>query len=494
MRIFPKETDITPQIDILCAQPRFATWASLRLLCASVNSHDDGAKEAAKELRKVLRSDLPRRQMNAIIIIQGLVDGSRSRFLAQLATTKFAVDIHSVALSMTSNPQVKLCLMERLASWATACSADPSLIIIPNLYNGLVRDQVVPFYDPSAPDQYPPIQPMSSSPPASPMFSAHPSRQGSSNYPLLHFPLPRLGKNEIIQHAQIVKNSCQMLTETVAFTDPDTVTKDDLALVREFRKKCMDLQRDTQMYLNEATSNSGFDEECLSQLLFANEDIINAIKCYNDLMEKFHLNQATAISRQDSVRVAATHITTTATSVQAPISLDYTGSPPPTALPHQPTRTYADETHFKVLMDEGAGVGSGYSSSYSDHQGSSAFSRGKTVVLSSSPPASSTEPSFDPFADDSHYVTESNPDQVAAAIRNGKRPVLNSREAPVTEQERDLIQLVKAQSLATPARMETSAISSSSSSSAAAAAAAAAAIASARPVAPSALQVTTPVV
>ncbi|KAG0277649.1 hypothetical protein BGZ95_005575 [Linnemannia exigua] len=466
MRIFPKETNITPQIDILCNQSHFSTWTSLRLLCASVNSVDDGAKEAAKALRKALRTELPRHQMNAII---------------------------------TTNPQVKLCLMERLASWAAACSTDPSLIIIPNLYNGLVRDRVVPFYDPSAPGQYPAIQPVSSSPPNSPMSWASPSRQGSSTYPLIHPPTTRLSKNEIMQHAQIVKSSCQMLTETIAFTDPDTATKDDLALVREFRTKCMDLQRDTQLYLNEATSKPGFDEDCLSQLLFANEDIINAIKSHNDLMEKLHLNQASTISRQASVHVAATTTTTTATYVQAPVSHESSVSQP-TSWPHQPTRTYSDETHFKVLMDQGAGVGSGYSNSNSDHQGSSAFSRGKTVVLSSSPPASSfavasvaaSEPSFDPFADDSHYVTESIPDQITAAIRNGKRPVLNTREEPMTEQERNMIQLAKAQSLVTPARMETSATSSSSSSSAAAAAAAA--IASARPTAPSTHQLATPIV
>ncbi|KAK3833489.1 MAG: hypothetical protein JOS17DRAFT_740673 [Linnemannia elongata] len=435
MRFFPKETNITPEIEVLCAQPTFSTWSSLRLLCASVNSIDDGAKEAAKALRKVLRGDVPRHQMNAIIIIQGLVDGSRSRFLAQLATTKFAIDINYVACSKTINAQVKLCLMERLASWARACSSDPSLILIPNLYNRLVYEQVVPFYDPNTPGEYPAIRPMVLSGPnvvlsplGSPTFSAPPSRAGSFNVPPV-----ALTTNEIIRHVEMVKNSSQMLTETVSFTDPDTATKDDLSLMKEFFKACMELQRDTQMYLSEITSKPAFDEISLGQLLYANEDLVNSINCYNDFMEKFHLKHALQRSTS-TIAATITTLAPTATTTQAPNSRASSASPP--ASPQQPTRTSSNEAHFKDLIDiDGAGVGCGYSNATSEYRGSSvaaasagsAASNGKTAILYSSPPASSiaaasasSEPSFDPFADDSHFVThESDPNRVAAAIRNG---------------------------------------------------------------------------
>ncbi|KAF9548050.1 putative actin patch assembly and actin polymerization protein [Mortierella hygrophila] len=500
MRIFPKETNITPQIEVLCDQPMFSSWSSLRLLCASVNSVDDGAKEASKALRKALRGDVPRRQMNAIIIIQGLVDGSHSRFLAQLATTKFAIDINYVASSKTANPQVKLCLMERLASWAHACSSDPSLILIPNLYNGLVYEQVVPFYYPNAPSQYPAIV----SPLTSPTSSAPPSRAGSFNAVLT--------TNEILSHVEMAKNNSQMLTETVSFTDPDAATEDELSLIKEFFKKCMGLQRDTQTYLSDITSRPAFDEISLGQLLYANEDLVNAIKCHNDFTEKIHLKRALQRSTS-TISVTTTTPAPTTTTTQVPISRDSSASPP--TLPQQPTRTSSDEAHFKDLIDtDGAGVGSGYSNATSDYRGSSSSvttgsgaPKGKTAVLYSSPPGSSiaaasasSEPSFDPFADDSHFVThESDPNRVAVAIRNGKRPVLNSKEDPLTEQERDLIHLIKIQSLSEPERIETSNGTSSSSSSTAAAAAAAA-IAAARPgaagaaSAPTTLQVATPVV
>ncbi|OAQ33982.1 hypothetical protein K457DRAFT_122395 [Linnemannia elongata AG-77] len=490
MRIFPKVTNITPEIEVLCTQPRFSTWSSLRLLCASVNSIDDGAKEAAKALRKVLRGDVPRHQMNAIIIIQGLVDGSCSRFLAQLATTKFAADINYVASSKTINRQVKLCLMERLASWARACSSDPSLVLIPNLYNGLVHEQVVPFYDPNAPEQYPAIRPMI---------------VGGPNF---------ITTNEVLRHVEMVKNNAQMLTETVSFTDPDIATKDELSLIKEFFRKCMTLQLDTQKYLSEITSKPAFDEISLGQLLYANEDLVNSINCYNVFMEKIQLKRA--LQRSTSIIDATTTtLAPMSTTTQIPIIRGSSVSPP--ASPQQPTRTSSDEAHFKDLIDiDGAGVGSGYSNATSEYRGSSsvaaagsAASKGKIVVLSSSPPVSSiaaasasSELSFDPFADDSHFVThESDPDRVATAIRNGKRPVLNAKEEPLTAQERDLIHLIKIQSLSEPTRIETSTgTSSSSSSSAAAAAAAAAAIAAARPGAtsaanaPTALQVATPVV
>ncbi|KAG0218481.1 hypothetical protein BGX33_007263 [Mortierella sp. NVP41] len=387
-------------------------------------------------------------------------------------TVKFAVDINSIVESKTTNPQVKLCLMERLASWSVACSSDPGLAIIPNLYNGIVFNKLVPYYDPSAPIQYPAIQAMIGSAPTSPTSSASPSRAGSMTRPPRPLPIPKLSTDEVFKHVELVKNHALMLTETISFTDPDTVTSDELSLIKEFYKRCMELQRETQVYLSEITSKPAFDDVSLGQLLHANEDLVNAFKCHTYLMEKLHKTRSYLASHPLPIDSVA----------QAPPARQSSASPTPS------NRSSTDDAQFKVLVEtDGAGVGSGYRDTTSDHRG---FSRGKTV-LSSSPPSSSvaaatsaaTGPAFDPFADDSYFVAESESDRVAAVIRNGKRPVLNEKEEPMSEQEWDLIQLIKAQSLAGPERLEVTASSSSSSSAP-----------TTQPVASAALQVAAPVV
>ncbi|KAF9922977.1 hypothetical protein FBU30_006905 [Linnemannia zychae] len=364
------------------------------------------AAEAAKALRKALRDKSALRQMNAIT---------------------------------ETNPQVKLYLLERLASWASVCSTDPGLGIIPGLYNNLVYDQVVPFYDAGAPTKSP--------------ISDHITRP---NVAAAQCNLPTLPLTyaEVVTHTVLVKNNCRMLTEIVTFTDPDTVGKDEFKLIQEFKKSVMALQRDTQMYLNEATSRSDFDAVAMSQLLYANEDIVNSIKCYNDLMEKLHVKHSLTTSRQNSI----------STETQAPLS--HQTSFPPTS--QHSIRTPLDEMQVGVISDDngGAGVGSGYIQDTSD------LRSGKATMLSTSPLTSSviptvSEPALNPFADDSYYVTESESDNIATTIRNGKRPI--QKEDPITKVEEDLIQLVKAHSLTSANRMTVASSSSSSSSTAAAA-------------------------
>ena len=155
----------------------------------------------------------------------------------------------------------------------------------------------------------------------------------------------------------------------------------------------MELQRDTQMYLSEITSKPAFDEVSLGkqnldtvsksscpyepstlphgfdifipfihsigQLLYANEDLVNAIKCYNDFMEKIHLKRALQHS-VSTIAATSTTPTLTTTTTQVAISRDSSASPP--ASTQQPTRTSSDEDHSRDFIDiDGAGVGSGYS-------------------------------------------------------------------------------------------------------------------------------------
>ncbi|KAG0341719.1 putative actin patch assembly and actin polymerization protein, partial [Podila horticola] len=140
MGLFSKQSAITSQIDTITALTAITQWDAVAALCETINAKDDGAKEAGKALRKKLRFGRPQQQMNALTLIQAMVDGCGSKFKAQMATAKFAEDIEAVVISDATDANVKIRLMERLADWADKFISDPGLAIIPQLYYGLVKN------------------------------------------------------------------------------------------------------------------------------------------------------------------------------------------------------------------------------------------------------------------------------------------------------------------------------------------------------------------
>ncbi|KAF9931003.1 putative actin patch assembly and actin polymerization protein [Linnemannia zychae] len=270
MGLFTKQTFITTQIDNITALPSITQWDVIATLCAEVNAKDDGAKEAAKALRKKLRVGRPQQQMNAITLIQALVDGCGSKFKAQLATAKFAEDIEAVVISDATDANVKITLMETLEGWANTFASDPGLAVIPNLYNTLVKNNT---------------------PRQSPNQRIHPPSP-----PRAHI-TPEQQMRQMAQDIELARNNAHMLIEAVSFADPELEAIEENELIKEFHSKCQSLQRGIQQYLSEITESANPNEQWLTSLLACNQELVQAFTAYNQMMERQHLKNATKASQ-----------------------------------------------------------------------------------------------------------------------------------------------------------------------------------------------------
>ncbi|KAF9095744.1 putative actin patch assembly and actin polymerization protein [Mortierella sp. GBA35] len=342
MGLFTKQTVISNQIDAITALQTITQWDMIASLCETVNAKDDGAKEAAKALRKKLRVGRPQQQMNAITLIQALVDGCGSKFKVQLATAKFAEDIEAVAIADATDANVKIRLMECLEGWATTFVTDPGLFVIPNLYNSLVKS--------NNPRQHGHQRANPPSPPRAPITPEQQMRQ-------------------MAQDIELARNNAHMLIEAVSFADPELEAIEENDLIKEFHSKCQSLQRGIQQYLSEITESANPNEQWLTSLLACNQELVQAFTAYNQMMERQHLSKATKASEsgnavQNRNGDADQHVPT-----QDLLSFDTVGS------------------------GNGAGVGNGHA--HSNGNGHNASANGKSVAHNIAQ---------DPFADEPYSV------------------------------------------------------------------------------------------
>ncbi|KAI1319768.1 putative actin patch assembly and actin polymerization protein [Mortierella claussenii] len=250
MGLFSKQSAIAGQIDVITNLASITNWDQVGNLCETVNAKDDGAKEAGKALRKKLRLGRPQQQMNAITLIQAMVDGCGSKFKAQLATAKFAEDIEAVVIADATDANVKIRLMERLEDWSVTFATDPGLVIIPQLYYSLVKHNT-----------------------------------------------PRSQMRQMAQDIELARNNAHMLTEAISFADPELEAIEENELIKEFHSKCMTLQRGIQQYLSEMTESANPNEQWLT----CNQELVQAFTAYNQMMERQHLSKVTKASEMVDV-------------------------------------------------------------------------------------------------------------------------------------------------------------------------------------------------
>ncbi|KAF9301367.1 putative actin patch assembly and actin polymerization protein [Mortierella antarctica] len=368
MGLFSKQSAITSQIDTITALTSITQWDAVAALCETVNAKDDGAKEAGKALRKKLRFGRPQQQMNALTLIQAMVDGCGSKFKAQMATAKFAEDIEAVVISDATDANVKIRLMERLADWADKFIGDPGLAIIPQLYYNLVKN--------NTPRQLQHSRGDAPSPPRAPITPEQQMRQ-------------------MAQDIELARNNAHMLIEAVSFADPDLEAIEENELIQEFHSKCQTLQRGIQQYLSEMTESANPNEQWLTSLLACNQELVQAFTAYNQMMERQHLSKVTKASQND--------LPTTQ---------------PPEAKPNQDLISFGDGAG--VGIGQGAGNGFGDSNGHSNGNLNGKYTNGNPVSNGKGSALASSQPAKDPFADEPYYVTGAA--EVATAVKMGKRP------------------------------------------------------------------------
>ncbi|KAG0012537.1 putative actin patch assembly and actin polymerization protein [Entomortierella chlamydospora] len=391
MRLFAKTSAITNQVDAITSLASITNWEEVSSLCEAVNAKEDGAKEAAKALRKKLRLGRPQQQMNAITLIQAMVDGCGSKFkgkcledgasmdtsnfiTSHLATTKFAEDIEAVIIADATDANVKIRLMERLEDWSATFATDPGLAIIPQLYYALVKNNSPRTQSNGRSSQQRAPQPLA------PMTEEQKLRQ-------------------MAQDIELARNNAHMLIEAVSFADPETEAVEENELIKEFHSKCQTLQRGIQQYLSEMTESATPNEQWLTSLLACNQELVQAFTAYDQMMERQHLSKVTKVSEMTDIVPARAH----PSAPKAPFD------------PNQDLMSFNDGV--------GAGVGNGAGNGYGHSNGNgNSVGEGKRVSPNhngATNPAIAPVSAPDPFADEPYFTA--GPADIAAAVKMGKR-------------------------------------------------------------------------
>ncbi|KAF9173425.1 hypothetical protein BGX20_003237 [Mortierella sp. AD010] len=321
--------------------------------------------------------------MNAITLIQAMVDGCGSKFKgkcsgdgvsAHLATTKFAEDIEAVIIADATDANVKIRLMERLETWSATFASDPGLAIIPQLYYALVKNNSPRTQSNGRSSQQRTPQPLA------PMTEEQKLRQ-------------------MAQDIELARNNAHMLIEAVSFADPETEAIEENELIKEFHSKCQTLQRGIQQYLSEMTESATPNEQWLTSLLACNQELVQAFTAYDQMMERQHLSKVTKVSEMTDIV-------------------------PARAQPSAP-KTPFDPNQDLMSFNDGAGtgVGNGAGNGYGHSNGNgNSVGEGKRVAPNhngATNTATAPTSAADPFADEPYYTA--GPADVAAAVKMGKR-------------------------------------------------------------------------
>ncbi|KAF9437417.1 putative actin patch assembly and actin polymerization protein [Entomortierella beljakovae] len=370
MRFFAKASAITTQIETITSLVTITNWDEVATLCEDVNAKEDGAKEAAKALRKKLRLGRPQQQMNSLTLIQAMIDGF------QLATAKFAEDIEAVVVSEATDANVKIRLMERLEDWSVTFSTDPGLVVIPQLYHSLVRNNSPRAQQRQAQQQRAPI---------------------SEEQQL----------RQMAQDIELARNNAHMLIEAVSFADPDTEAIEENELIKEFHSKCQTLQRGIQGYLSEMTESATPHEQWLTSLLACNQELVQAFTAYDQMMERQHMNKITKVSEMTNVVPDRAREPLFNNNDNNNNNVNNNSNNP----------FDNDDDLIAFNSNEGAGVGNGKGNGYPSPNGSRVSTgNGKSTSPSHN---GAKSPAADPFSDEPFFTT--GPADVAAAVKMGKR-------------------------------------------------------------------------
>ncbi|CAO3656311.1 unnamed protein product [Mucor hiemalis] len=247
-------------------------WALVFQICDAVNSTELGAKEARKLLQKKIMSNDPKTQVLALEILNSLGENCAGKFQPQLAAKSFGEDLYTLASSKTTDDRVHGKLAQCLGNWNSQYGSDPNFGAIRRAHDVLMNG-VAPTHRR----------------PASQSF------RGSGRGTVIGDggQMPRERRPvDVNKDIELAKNSAQLFSQTLSFTDP---TQEDISkneLIQEFYGKCKQSQQLLASHLETCE-----DSDVISSLINANNELLSCFKSYDEMLEQHAVNQATVNSK-----------------------------------------------------------------------------------------------------------------------------------------------------------------------------------------------------
>ncbi|CAG8457556.1 16471_t:CDS:10 [Funneliformis caledonium] len=275
MRLFDKSRTIVSEYLEQCVNKKEDDWGLIINTCNAVNASENGAKEAAKFIRKRLSKSV-NVQHRTLTVLKSMVDNCGAKFHAEIASKKFLDDLELVATSQSTDDVIKNKIISLLSDLTEMFQNEPSLYQISNLYTRLTGLSGV---------QTPVQTPVQATRPVSyPIQKTNISHDVSA-------------KAKITEDIEVSKNNVQLFTQTLSFTDPESedITKNEL--IQEFYTKCKSLHQNIMSYISEIQ-----DEQWMNTLLSVNQDFLNSFKMYEDMVERGQVKIAKQESQRQSFR------------------------------------------------------------------------------------------------------------------------------------------------------------------------------------------------
>ncbi|KAI9300626.1 hypothetical protein BJ944DRAFT_272743 [Cunninghamella echinulata] len=195
-------------------------WSLVFQICEVINNSELGAKEARKLLQKKMLVNDPKTQVVALEILNALSENCREKFKSQLAAKTFGEDLEILATQKAFDDNVHSKLVQCLQNWVSNFGTDPSFGAICRVHE-IVIQGVSPTTNSNrlANNLFRPQS-----------FTRDDAllRQQQQQQPREHKPV------DIMADVELAKNSAQVFSQTLSFTDPtqEDITKNELIQVR----------------------------------------------------------------------------------------------------------------------------------------------------------------------------------------------------------------------------------------------------------------------
>ncbi|KAI9483086.1 MAG: hypothetical protein EXX96DRAFT_556786 [Benjaminiella poitrasii] len=240
-------------------------WSLVFQICDSVNSTELGAKEARKLLQKKMMSNDPKTQFLALEILNSLAENCTSKFQSQLYAKSFGEDLYTLSSSKTIDDRVRNKLAQCLETWVSQAGGNPQSGAIRRAFDIMISLQG---------------------------HSLRHAGQAPSTTRTSSMPKERPKPTDVNGDIELAKNSAQLFSQTLSFTDP---TREDISkneLIQEFYSKCKQSQQTLAFHLETCE-----DSELISALINANNELLSCFKSYEEMLEQRAVNEATINSK-----------------------------------------------------------------------------------------------------------------------------------------------------------------------------------------------------
>ncbi|KAH9916215.1 uncharacterized protein B0H18DRAFT_1038853 [Fomitopsis serialis] len=336
-------------------------WSLVLEVCERASSSEPNAKEAAKALRREFKYAEPTAQLSAARLWAIMLRNSSAVFTHQCTSRKFLDTLEDVVTSSRTSPVVRERLLEVLAAAAYASSAGSKEAAFRSLWkkvkpadkpdDGVPIDTGDAMFSPPTP-RHPSQKSQTTPDPSSlagsrPPLTVMPNKTRTSSRSQV-IP-PEEDMRRLFQECKVGRGNASLLSEALAFARPEDLKLKEI--IREFYARCRASQElvsaqipwafaqaersrqaagrrgqpnsgtrpstdsrtpnrtDSQVSLSTISSTGELtqEEQLLAALLAANEDLMEALRLYDDLERVGMEREAEERSRKET-RMDRSHL------------------------------------------------------------------------------------------------------------------------------------------------------------------------------------------